>query len=71
MSLESIHLNVARDFMKRKEYRQAFFHLLQVPREMGDKGFEELSKSISNNPKYQEMREVISEVKRDYSQRDR
>ena len=67
MNLESMHLDVARDFIKRKEYGRAFFHLVQVPGEIGYRGFEELSKSISNNPQYQEMQKVINEIKVRYS----
>jgi len=70
MSLESRHLSVARDFIKRKDYIRAFFHLAQVPGKTGYKGFEELSKSISDKPKYQEMQEVINEIKASYSRKD-
>ena len=69
MNLESMHLNVAKDFIKRKEYGRAFFHLAQVPGEIGYKELEELSKSISNNPQYQEMQKVINEIKANYSKK--
>jgi hypothetical protein len=70
MNLESLHLEVARDFMKRKEYGRAFFHLVQVPVEISYNGLEELSRSISKNPKYQEMQEVINELKANYPKKE-
>ena len=71
MSLESMHFNVAKDFMRRKEYKQAFFHFLQVPGKIGYRGLEELSRSISNNPQYQDMQTVINELKEKYSKTER